>query len=509
VPAGGTTGLDMKHMIAQASKPDDKGNPIPANATFGTLRVEPADGQLLERLMVTATVYDPVAGTCSCVYGICNTPTSLDLLADPLTGAVTTTQQVTATVQWDDGSSTDATLHTRFSSSASSVISIQNTPGTSGNGMATFGTVGAATITGFVSVRGGDPSIEPSCPANCVSTPVTGSTPGTGTPRIDSTTPAQGTIGTTVPVTILGQGFGSAPTLQTGAGIVPTVGSVSADGKTITASFAIAPNAAVGSYGVTVSVNVPDVGLVASNSVNFGVTPRIDSVTPSRGLIGATTSSVTITGQGFTGGHVNTPAAIQVSSITSATDTKIVLGLAISSTATKGKNSGAISVTASGQTSNAVDFFVQVPTSLFIVSPGAGAEGRCQILAGPGCGTSISFTYQVKDQDSPAPQSINAVMSFWDSFSATSPDPLQIDANGGFATTCSPANTGPCNKFTLSSGQFNEAALGGCSTICLVNSACVTGGPTMVDQTWHIADQPITQHISIYCEKVLVNGIKP
>lgn len=219
-------------------------------------------------------------------------------------------------------------------------------------------------------------------------------------------------------------------------------------------------------------------------------------------------ASVTITGRGLTGASVNTPSAILVHNLSIPDDMHINLDLEITSNATPGKNASAIYVTASGQPSNAVDFYVQVPTNLSIVSPGTGSEGSCQIAAGPGCGTTISFTYQVNDQDSPTAQPIYAVMSFWDSFDIPSPDPLQIQQNGGFLTTCTPASTGPCNKFTQSSGQFTEAGLGACSPTCLKNGLCVTGGPSLVNQTWHIAGQPIVQKISI-CEKVLVNGVKP
>ncbi len=93
-------------------------------------------------------------------------------------------------------------------------------------------------------------------------------------------------------------------------------------------------------------------------SGNANVTPSISSVSPSRGLIGATTKSVSITGKGLTGGHVNTPAAIQVTNITTATDTLITFDAVISSTATPGNNAGAIYVTVSGEDSNKVDFFV-------------------------------------------------------------------------------------------------------------------------------------------------------
>jgi len=235
-----------------------------------------------------------------------------------------------------------------------------------------------------------------------------------------------------------------------------------------------------------------------------GTITGIISVSPSRGLIGATTSSVTITGVGFTGGHVNTPAAIQVANETTFTDTRIVLDLVVSSSATPGNNVGAISITVSGQTTNAKDFYVQIPANLSIATPKTGSEGLCATGA---CGTTTNFTYQVNDQASP-PQPINAVMSYWDSFAATNPDPLNIDRLGGYLTTCGPSNnnTGPCNKFTNSSGQFQEQALGACSPVCFSNGACTTGGPSLVDQTWHIAANNIVQHISIYCERVLVNG---
>jgi hypothetical protein len=232
--------------------------------------------------------------------------------------------------------------------------------------------------------------------------------------------------------------------------------------------------------------------------------PTITSVSPARGLLGATTKSVTIIGKGFTGGHVNTPAAIQVSNITTFTDTKIVLDLIISSTATKGKNAGAISVSGS----NAVDFFVQIPNGLQFVGGSAQntTEGRC-----PGvnnCGTLVSFKYQVLDQDSPA-QPVHASMSMWDSFASSfSPDNLGLNGST-FYTTCTSAgltNGGPCGVNTVADGTFTEAALGACCSKCYLNGACVTGGPSDINQTWNIDGYPIVQQVSEYCEKVLVNG---
>jgi len=91
----------------------------------------------------------------------------------------------------------------------------------------------------------------------------------------------------------------------------------------------------------------------------------------------------------------------------------------------------------------------------------------------------------------------------WDSFGTVSPNPLNI---GGFNTTCTPANTGPCGLTTNANGQFNEQALSVCATACRSNGVCVTGGPSVVGQTWHVGSGAITQTISYYCQRVLVNG---
>jgi hypothetical protein len=232
--------------------------------------------------------------------------------------------------------------------------------------------------------------------------------------------------------------------------------------------------------------------------------PTITSINPAKGLIAATTSSVTLMGRGFSGGHINTPPGIEVANITTSTDTKIVMDLVVASTATLGNNS--VSITVSGEDSNSVNFFVQVPTGLSIV-PGTatGTERPCTSSA---CGTIVSFRYQVNDQ---ATQPINAVMSFWDSFGTFSPDPLGMNS-APLATTCTfnnQINSGPCGRNTDSSGQFQEAVLGACSTVCKVNGVCATGGPSNVNQTWHIASSNIVQQISERCEKVLVNGVQP
>jgi hypothetical protein len=239
------------------------------------------------------------------------------------------------------------------------------------------------------------------------------------------------------------------------------------------------------------------------------VKPSISSVSPSRGLIGATTKSVSIAGKGLTGGHVNTPAAIQVTNITTATDTQITFDAVISSTATPGNNAGAIYVSVSGQESNKVDFFVQVPTSLSMV-PGSAQNTTEKPCPGVNqCGRIVTFKYQVYDQDSPTAQPVVAVMSMWDSFAASfSPDNLNLNPTS-FITTCTGltgTNEGPCGVSTYADGTFTELSLGPCCPTCYSSGACVSGGPSNISQTWNIDGYPIVQQISEYCQKVLVNG---
>ena len=157
------------------------------------------------------------------------------------------------------------TRDTSFSSSNTGVISVQNTPGQTGNGMASFNTVGSVNITGSISFRGDDGSEPPPiCPKICPLLFLTALIPGESKPRIDSIAPARGLIGNTTSVTIGGRGFGLNPTVSAGTGI--TVSITSASDVQIRADFIIATNAPTGDHGVTVAV-----GVDTSNSVNFFV----------------------------------------------------------------------------------------------------------------------------------------------------------------------------------------------------------------------------------------------
>jgi hypothetical protein len=103
-------------------------------------------------------------------------------------------------------------------------------------------------------------------------------------------------------------------------------------------------------------------GIVAfpvSAQAQVTVKPRIDSISPAKGLIGATISGVTISGRGLNGATVNAGTGI-TATVKSSNDTTITVDLAVASNATAGNHS--ISVSAGGQTSNSANFSVQVPT---------------------------------------------------------------------------------------------------------------------------------------------------
>src|SRR5579885_1028507 len=480
--------------------PDKNGATLPPDLTEGTYRLVDLNDNPLGSLYEGKVIVDKTFGHATYGCMICCGPNNPWMMYDPLPIAISDfeNQDVQAI---NSCSNRLTTVTSDFPSWWTDNSSIATATGRQINGIA-VGTTNHNAQSQLMYWGDKEDSGGGACPLD---QPVV-SAPTNVTPHIDSISPAQGPIGqTTNGVTISGRGFGASPTVNAGPNITVTI--TSKTDAQIVANFAVSSTAAIGAQPVTVAVT----GVPPSNSVNFGVAPRIDSVSPSRGLIGATTSSVTINGLGLSGAHVNTPATIQVQNITTATNTQITFDAVISSTATPGNNAAAISATASGETSTAFDFFVQVPTVLSIV-PGTATRqsGLC-----PGstnaCQSIIAFEYQVGDQASPA-QPIRNSMSLWDSFGSTSPDPLRIDQLGGYRTTCSPnqTNGGPCGVNTNTDGTFWELGLGACSPVCYStsNGACTTGGPSQVAQTWHIASQPIVQQISIYCEKVSVNGVQ-
>jgi IPT/TIG domain len=246
-------------------------------------------------------------------------------------------------------------------------------------------------------------------------------------------------------------------------------------------------------------------GPVPVQSVSVTV-PEITSISPSKGPVSGTVA-VTIDGSGFGASGATVSAGLGIAvTVNSASNTQIQASFQIGSGAAGGDR--LVTVTASGITSNSADFYVQIPASLAIVggTDSTTSETTCSAGSyGTGCGVTRSFIYQVEDQEFPPEPIDYAGLEVWDSFGTPSPNSLNLTS---FVTTCSPANTGPCNVTTNSLGEFgeNSPGLSACSTVCYVNNSCTTGGPTTVAQTWHVGPSSIVQTISYYCQKILVNG---
>ena len=238
-------------------------------------------------------------------------------------------------------------------------------------------------------------------------------------------------------------------------------------------------------------------------SASGTVKPTLTSISRTKGPIGVTISGVTLSGRGFgAAGTVNAGTGISVT-YGSRSDTSITATFAIAANAPGGNHT--VTVTAAGQTSAGVNFYVQIPTTLSIVAgtDSTTSESSCSAgNLGTGCGVGRTFTYQVNAQDGLPLQF--AGLDVWDSISVTSPNNLGIT---GFLTTCTPPNTGPCGPTTDSLGQFVEQpGLFVCSTVCRVNNACTTGGPTNANQTVHVGSASIVQQLGYYCDHVTVNG---
>jgi hypothetical protein len=192
------------------------------------------------------------------------------------------------------------------------------------------------------------------------------------------------------------------------------------------------------------------------------VKPVIDSISPMRGLIGATTN-VTITGDGLgSNPSVNAGSGISVT-VSSATSTQISASFIIATDAAAGNHS--VTVTVSGQTSNAVNFFVQVPTSLSVLSVVAlptGTSGDYGCTPSEDFGIQASVNYRVNDQSGvavassemrPQEQLLNLVVN-GDNKGNPSPDWRDIG----------PSRISGTSQFTSSSGTFLDAPYGACSS---------------------------------------------
>ena len=145
--------------------------------------------------------------------------------------------------------------------------------------------------------------------------------------------------------------------------------------------------------------------------------PRIDSISPSRGVISGTTH-ISISGSGFAAGAtVNPGTGITASNPSVSSSTSMSVDLAVASNATGGNHS--LAVTVNRQTSNSVNFYVQIPSKIVPLNiPNVAPNGIGPLVTpvnearklidgtpiNPGnfCGVYRNYAFFLGDQDNPS-----------------------------------------------------------------------------------------------------------
>ena len=184
--------------------------------------------------------------------------------------------------------------------------------------------------------------------------------------------------------------------------------------------------------------------------------PTISSISPAQGLVGAATN-VTITGSGFAqGATLQAGTSITVSNVSVSSSTSISATFTIENSSSAGGNWN-VSVTSGGQASNNKGFFVQIPSSLQVVSASilpTGTSGDYGCTPSGNFGIVLDIKYQTLDQRSPPQSILNATMVPHETATLSSPADQDI---------C-PSRVSTCTHTTAADGSWHDAPYGGCAT---------------------------------------------
>jgi len=201
---------------------------------------------------------------------------------------------------------------------------------------------------------------------------------------------------------------------------------------------------------------------VTSNAFPVTVTATsqgtVTGISPAQGLIGTTVSNITITGSGFgSSPTVNAGSGITVTYI-SRSNTSITANFAIASTAPVGNSAVVVTTTAGAQLAP-VNFYVQIPTSLSVLSvtvlpDGVGAPFGCG--GNSNYGIKVDVKYQVLDQNTQPIQSAQMTPH---------------EQGTGYAGAAYDNNIGPVAGYptssatTASDGTFHDVPQGVCANL--------------------------------------------
>lgn len=211
-------------------------------------------------------------------------------------------------------------------------------------------------------------------------------------PTLASVSPAQGTRGVAVFVTLTGTNFVAAGTTLSVSGTGITVSAVNVVSSTsLTATFTIDAGADLGAHAVSVTT----VG-GASGTQQFSVrlpAPTLASVSPSSG-VRSTVVAVALAGTGFENGATTvnvSGAGVTAGGVVVVSETQLQASFAIDATAALGAHT--VSVTTSAGTSGGQTFTVQLQApTLASVAPSVGAQGGAQTVTLIGTGFATGGT---------------------------------------------------------------------------------------------------------------------
>ena len=263
--------LSMSQII-QMQVPDAEENIIPASIQTGSAKLvgSQADNQDILVVMDSGT-YNVIKATCGEECLECDGAVSYFIVVLPESVAVNQNQQEYMEAQWNTGSQYDGTSQTTWTSSDHGIATVN------------VGLVHGVAV-GHFTIGGSDPTMPNYTPYTCFGgfapgCPIArgggGGGGGVVTPQIKTINPTWGQVGTNVPVTITGQGFGSSPTVSAGGGIQVTVLPGGGD-TTVSATLAIPANATTGPQPVRVTNTTEvDGGSSTSDPVAFDVTTAI------------------------------------------------------------------------------------------------------------------------------------------------------------------------------------------------------------------------------------------
>jgi hypothetical protein len=277
-------------------------------------------------------------------------------------------------------------------------------------------------------------------------------------PSITSLNPTSGAVGSSL--TIAGTNFGASQ----GSSTVTFNGTAGTPTSWSATSIAI-----VVPSGATTGNVVVTVGGVASNGVNFSVTPHIASLNPTSGSVG---TSVTITGTGFGTSQGSSTVSFNgtTGGPTSWSATSIVVP------APGGATTGNVVVTVGGVASNGVTFTVGTPT-ITTLSPTSGPVGTSVTISGANFGSSQGSSTVTFNGTSATPTSWGATSIVVPVPSGATSGNVVVTVNGvaSNGVTFTVTSAGP----TISGLSQNSGAVGTSITITGTNFGASQGTSTV------------------------------